>query len=188
MSAQSSPGAEAVGSAELVAALCLSTDLGMGYPFEHGLHSTLIATRLAKRLGVGSATASQTYYACLLSHAGCTADAHVTAEVFGDSLTTHLHPVIRGSGREVFSGLIRALPAPESPAPVRVSRSRGGCDRAQQRVMVRRNRDAATLAREPPGGDERNSSSPGLEPEAAKVAVRAFVPEEVEHAARPERA
>ena len=120
MSAQSSPGAEAVGSAELVAALCLSTDLGMGCPFEHGLHSTLIATRLAERLGVGSATASQTYYACLLSHAGCTADAHVTAEVFGDSLTTHLHPVIRGSGREVFSGLIRALPAPESPAPVRV--------------------------------------------------------------------
>ena len=119
MSAQSSPGAEQVGSAELVAALCLATDLGMGFPFEHGLHSTLIAIRLAERLGVGSATASQTYYACLLSHAGCTADAHVTAEVFGDSLTTHLHPVIRGSGREVFSGLIRALPAPESPAPVR---------------------------------------------------------------------
>jgi hypothetical protein len=165
VSAQSSPGAEQVGSAELVAALCLATDLGMGFPFEHGLHSTLIATRLAERLGVGSATASQTYYACLLSHAGCTADAHVTAEVFGDSLTTHLHPVIRGSGREVFSGLIpRTAGARQSRRPCALSRSRGGCDRAQQRLMVRRDRDAASLARELPGGDERDSSSPGLEP------------------------
>ena len=111
----------------MIAALCLATDLGMGFPFEHGLHSTLIATRLAERLGVDSATASQTYYACLLSHAGCTTDAHVTAELFGDSLTTQLHPVIRGSGREVLLGLIRALPQPDRPAPVRASRSRAGC-------------------------------------------------------------
>ena len=34
------------------AALCLATDLGMAFPFEHGLHSTLIAMRLADRLGV----------------------------------------------------------------------------------------------------------------------------------------
>ena len=119
MSAEASQRDEQVGGAELIAALCLATDLGMGFPFEHGLHSTLIATRLAERLGVDSATASQTYYACLLSHAGCTADAHVTPEVFGDSLTTHLHPVIRGSGREVFSGLVRALPEPDSSAPAR---------------------------------------------------------------------
>src|ERR671924_1043845 len=71
------------------------------------------------RLGVGPATASQAYYACLLSHAGCTTDAHVTAEVFGDSLTTHLNPVLYGSQREVLTGIIRALPEPESPAPAR---------------------------------------------------------------------
>lgn len=119
MSAGASQGGEQVGSAELVAALCLATDLGMGFPFEHGLHSTLIATRLADRLGVDAATASQTYYACLLSHAGCTTDAHVTPEVFGDSLTTHLHPVMYGSGREVLSGLLRSLPQPDRAAPVR---------------------------------------------------------------------
>lgn len=119
MSAEASQRGEQVGGAELIAALCLATDLGMGFPFEHGLHSTLIASRLAERLGVDSATESQTYYACLLSHAGCTTDAHVTAEIFGDSLTTHLHPVIHGSGREVFSGLIRSLPRPDRPAPVR---------------------------------------------------------------------
>ena len=78
--------------------MCLATDLGMGFPFEHGLHSTLVAMRLADRLGVDRATGSQTYYACLLSHSGCTTDAHVTAEVFGDSLTTHLNPVVYRTG------------------------------------------------------------------------------------------
>ncbi|MET0510496.1 MAG: HD domain-containing phosphohydrolase [Thermoleophilaceae bacterium] len=119
MSAEASQGSEQVGSAELVATLCLATDLGMGFPFEHGLRSTLIASRLAERLGVDAATASHTYYACLLSHAGCTADAHVTPEVFGDSLTTHLHPVMYGSGREVALGLLRALPEPDRSVPVR---------------------------------------------------------------------
>jgi HD-GYP domain-containing protein (c-di-GMP phosphodiesterase class II) len=114
-----SQGGEQVRSAELVAALCLATDLGMGFPFEHGLHTTLIAMRLADRLGVDRETLSQTYYACLLAHSGCTTDAHVTPEVFGDSLTTHLHPVIYGSGREVAMGLMRALPDPDSAGPMR---------------------------------------------------------------------
>ena len=114
MSTNPSQGGEEVGSAELVAALCLATELGMGFPFEHGLHSTLIAARLADRLGVDTSTASQAYYACLLSHAGCTADAHVTAEVYGDSLTTHLHPVLYGSARDVLSGLLSSLPQPSA--------------------------------------------------------------------------
>ena len=119
MAPEPSQCAEQVRAAEVIGALCLATDLGMGFPFEHGLQSTLAATRLADRLGVDPATASQAYYACLLSHAGCTTDAHVTAELFGDSLTTHLNPVLYGSQREVLTGLIRALPEPESLAPVR---------------------------------------------------------------------
>ena len=119
MADEPSQGAEQVRAAEVIGALCLATDLGMGFPFEHGLQTTLVASRLADRLGVDPATASQAYYACLLSHAGCTTDAHVTAELFGASLTTHLNPVLYGSQREVLTGLIRALPEPESPAPVR---------------------------------------------------------------------
>lgn len=91
----------------------------MGFPFEHGLHTTLIAMRLADRLGVDRDSAWHTYYACLLSHAGCTTDAHVAVEVFGDSLLTHFNPVMFGSGREAFSGLLRALPQPDRAAPVR---------------------------------------------------------------------
>ena len=119
MLAGASQGGERVRGAELVAALCLATDLGMGFPFEHGLRSTLIAMRLADSLGVDRETRCQTYYACLLSHSGCTTDAHVTPEVYGDSLTTHFHPVMYGSGREVLTGLIRALPDPESAGPGR---------------------------------------------------------------------
>jgi HD-GYP domain-containing protein (c-di-GMP phosphodiesterase class II) len=110
---------ERVRAAEVIGALCLATDLGMGFPFEHGLRTTLVASRLAERLGVDRATASETFYACLLSHSGCTADAHVTAEVFGDSLTTHLNPVMYGSRREILAGIVRALPEPERAAPVR---------------------------------------------------------------------
>ena len=68
----------------MIAALSLATDLSIGFDFEHGLRSTLVAARLAERLGVDRDTASHTYYACLLQQVGCTADAHVRAEVVGD--------------------------------------------------------------------------------------------------------
>jgi hypothetical protein len=69
---EASPGRDRVRTAEVAATLCLATDLGMGFPFEQGLHSTLVAMRLADRLGVDDETASQTYYACLLMYSGCT--------------------------------------------------------------------------------------------------------------------
>jgi hypothetical protein len=90
------PRDERVRAAEVIGALCLATDLGMGFPFEHGLQSTFIAMRLADRFGVDPATASQTYYACLLSHSGCTTDAHLTPQVYGGSLTTHFTPSCMG--------------------------------------------------------------------------------------------
>jgi HD-GYP domain-containing protein (c-di-GMP phosphodiesterase class II) len=105
--------------AEATAALCLGTDLGMGFPFEHGLHSTLIATRLADRLGVDRTTASQTYYACMLMYSGCTTDAEVAAETYGGSRTEHFVPMTFGSKREMLAGILRALPTPESSAPAR---------------------------------------------------------------------
>jgi HD-GYP domain-containing protein (c-di-GMP phosphodiesterase class II) len=108
-------GNERVRTAELIAALCLATDLGMAFPFEHGLRTTLIAMRLADKLGVDRSAAAETYYACLLSHAGCTTEAHVAAEVFGGSLTTTFNPVMYGSKREVVLGLLRTLPDPGSP-------------------------------------------------------------------------
>jgi HD domain len=116
-------GHERVRTAELIAALCLATDLGMAFPFEHGLHTTLIAMRLADKLGIDRPSACETYYACQLSHAGCTTEAHVAAEVFGGSLTTNLNPVMYGSTLEVVRGVLRALPDPGSAAFVRAAQT-----------------------------------------------------------------
>lgn len=91
---------------------CLATDLGMGFPFEHGLHTTLTAMRLADHLGAGRQVASQTYYACLLTYAGCTTDASESARIFGQSLTTNVTPVEHGSPTERLAGVMRALPPP----------------------------------------------------------------------------
>ncbi|MFC8796700.1 HD domain-containing phosphohydrolase [Promicromonospora sp. NPDC057138] len=107
--------------AEVIGTLCLATDLGMGFPFEHGALTTVIAMRLAACLGVDRETAVQVYYASLLSHAGCTADVHVAAEVFGGSLTEHLNPLMYGSGRDILTGLVRALPDPDASGLARTA-------------------------------------------------------------------
>jgi HD-GYP domain-containing protein (c-di-GMP phosphodiesterase class II) len=112
-------GEERVRAAEVIAALSLATDLGIGVPLEHGLQSTLIAMRLAERLGVDSETASQTYYGCLLFYVGCTANADIAAQIFGDhnALTTYGAPVRFGTRAEMIAGLMRAV-APPSGTPL----------------------------------------------------------------------
>ena len=119
MTSEASAGPERVRTAEVVAALCLATDLAMGLPFEHGLHATRITVRLCEQLGIGAETASEAYYACLLSYCGCTADAEINAEIFGGDLISTFGPVFFGSQREILAGVVRALPDPESPAPAR---------------------------------------------------------------------
>jgi HD-GYP domain-containing protein (c-di-GMP phosphodiesterase class II) len=127
-----SEGEERVKAAEVIGALSLATDLGIGVPLEHGLQSTLIAMRLGERLGVDPDTASQTYYACLLFYVGCTADAEVAAETFGDddALTTYGLPARFGSRPEMMAGILRALATSGSPPPVRVMQIVRGAPRA----------------------------------------------------------
>jgi hypothetical protein len=111
-----------VGAAEVIAALSLATDLGMGLPLEHGLHSTVIAMRLCARLGVDAETASQVYYACLLFYVGCTADAEVQADLFDDgALLAHFTPVMFGSRGQTMRGIMRALAAAPASPPLRVA-------------------------------------------------------------------
>ena len=73
---------ESVRTAELVGSLSLATDLAMDLPLEHGLESAVIATRLARSLGVDDEVASQAFYGSLLYYVGCTADAEISAELF----------------------------------------------------------------------------------------------------------
>jgi HD-GYP domain-containing protein (c-di-GMP phosphodiesterase class II) len=110
-----------VGAAEVIAALSLATDLGMGLPLEHGLHSTVFAMRLCRRLGVDVETASQVYYGCLLFYVGCTADSEVQTDLFAQgALLAHFTPVMFGSRVQTIGGIMRALATSPGAPPVRV--------------------------------------------------------------------
>jgi HD-GYP domain-containing protein (c-di-GMP phosphodiesterase class II) len=72
--------------AEVLAALSVAIDLGLGQPAEHMLRSALIATRLADRLGLSRAQRDCVYYTALVMWIGCHADSHEYARWFGDDI------------------------------------------------------------------------------------------------------
>lgn len=123
-----------VRAAEVIASMCLATDLGMGFPFEHGFHATLTTMRLCEVLDVDDDTASRTYYACLLMYAGCTVDGVERSQIFGGSMTEHHTPRQFGSSLESLKGVARALPSPEASLPRRALQTATGLPRAARFV------------------------------------------------------
>jgi HD-GYP domain-containing protein (c-di-GMP phosphodiesterase class II) len=102
--------------ADLLASVSLLSDLGFALPPEESMRSCLIATTLARRMGLGEDVVADAFYTSLLQHAGCTGFAHETAIVYGDELVmnaaaartdttdlgdvvnTYLRAVTRGKG------------------------------------------------------------------------------------------
>ena len=72
--------------AELVAALSLATDLGLGQPQEHIIRQTLIAMRMAELEGLSDDERAAIFYVSLLAWVGCVADAHEMGKWFGDDM------------------------------------------------------------------------------------------------------
>lgn len=70
----------------MLAALSLAIDLGLGQPMEHMLRSSLIASRLAERVGVPEADRAAVYYGTLVGWIGCHADSHELAALVGDDI------------------------------------------------------------------------------------------------------
>ena len=106
-------GSDEIRTAEVIGCLCLATDLSIGLPFEHGLQSTLVALRVADRLGVDVDVASETFYGCLLFYAGCTTDADIAAAMFPEgALLQHFNPVMFASPVQTLRGILRALADP----------------------------------------------------------------------------
>ena len=75
-----------VSRAELLAGLTLALDLGLGQPMEHVLRTTLLASRLADRLGLGDDQRRTVYYAAQLVWVGCIADSHELSAILGDDV------------------------------------------------------------------------------------------------------
>ena len=73
--------------AELIAAMSLGTDLGLGQPMEHILRECLIALDLGERMGLDESERAVVYYVALLAWVGCHADSYEQARWFGDDIT-----------------------------------------------------------------------------------------------------
>ena len=72
--------------AELIGALSLATDLGLGQPQEHVLRQTMIARRLAAAAGCSEDDQDTVFYVSLLAWVGCISDSHELSKWFGDDI------------------------------------------------------------------------------------------------------
>jgi response regulator RpfG family c-di-GMP phosphodiesterase len=72
--------------AELMAALSIATDLGMGQPMEYAMTSCIVAVRLGEAAGLAESELRDVYYEALLRYIGCNADTYWMSSLFGDEL------------------------------------------------------------------------------------------------------
>lgn len=131
--------------ADLLCGLSQVSDLAMANPPEEALRSTLVASGLARHLGVPDTQAGEVFYTALLQHVGCTAFAHETAALLGgddrvvnqagvrtdpadfkDGLTTFLPELTRGTG--VFRRLRLVTAAMVRGAQVSAGSYRANCE------------------------------------------------------------
>jgi response regulator RpfG family c-di-GMP phosphodiesterase/DNA-binding CsgD family transcriptional regulator len=72
--------------ADLLAALSVATDLGMGHEPEKAIRSCLLATELARAADLPEPQVRDVYYASMLTHLGCTAPSHELTYTVGDDV------------------------------------------------------------------------------------------------------
>lgn len=71
---------------EILAALSLAIDLGLGQPMEHMLRATLLGLRMASLINIDQAGRDRIYYTNQLAWIGCHADSFELAALFGDDI------------------------------------------------------------------------------------------------------
>jgi hypothetical protein len=71
---------------EVIAALSLGLDLGLGQPMDHMLRAAVIADRLGGRLGLDAHRRAVVYYTSLVSWIGCQADSPELTALFHDEI------------------------------------------------------------------------------------------------------
>ena len=102
---------------ELIAALTLGIDLGLGQPTEHVLRSCLVAARLGEEIGAPDGEREAAYYLALLAWVGCTSDASELAEFFGDDLAFRRETYeVDLAGLPLFGFMLKRVGAGRSPS------------------------------------------------------------------------
>ena len=97
--------------AELMAALSLATDLGMGQPMEFALSSCILGVRLAEKCGYSDEALREVYYQALLRYIGCNAETDWLASIVGDeqALRTDFARIDNGDVSAVLSTFVGAI-------------------------------------------------------------------------------
>ena len=97
--------------AELMAALSLATDLGMGQPMEFALSSCILAVRLAEKCGYSEEALREVYYQALLRYIGCNAETDWLASIVGDEqwLRANFARIDNGNVSAVLSRFVGAI-------------------------------------------------------------------------------
>jgi HD-GYP domain-containing protein (c-di-GMP phosphodiesterase class II) len=97
--------------AELVGAMSIATDVGLGAPLETGLSVCLLAMRLGEAMGMADQDMARTYALALLRHVGCTADSDQMAAMGGDEFAMNMAiaPIDHADPRQVMPRMLRHL-------------------------------------------------------------------------------
>lgn len=114
---------------DLLAALSVATDLGMGQPPEKAVRSCLLATGLGRALGRPDEDVRDVYFASLLRHIGCTATSALEARLFGgDELASRraTEPADFGNRREMLALTLGTGGGSGSRRPLLVARAVAG--------------------------------------------------------------
>ncbi len=109
--------------AEVLGAMSLAMDLGLGQPTEHVLRTSLVATALADRLGLDAEQRGLTYYAGLISWIGCVADSPELASWFGDDIAYRYDSHLVDSQSPRMLGLMATHVGRGRPAMERAKRA-----------------------------------------------------------------
>lgn len=110
---------------EVLAALSLAIDLGLGQPMEHMLRSAVIGSRLADRLGCDTTTQTRVFYTTLLAWIGCHADSHELVAQFGDDIAfRQSYYAVDARGLPFLASLLRQTGSDLDPVPRALARAR----------------------------------------------------------------
>jgi HD-GYP domain-containing protein (c-di-GMP phosphodiesterase class II)/DNA-binding CsgD family transcriptional regulator len=97
--------------AEVMAALSLATDLGMGQPLEYALQVCILSVRLGEALALNDDELQEAYYLALLRHIGCNAETYTMAALFGDELAlrSDVASIDSANTPQLLQALIRTI-------------------------------------------------------------------------------
>jgi putative nucleotidyltransferase with HDIG domain len=108
--------------AEVISALSLATDLGLGQPLAHALRTCVFALRLGRALSLSDRGLADIYYTTLLRFIGCTSESHeLLAFTAGDDVGFRHVMVAVGNDTpaEIAAHLTRFMTAAEVHSDVR---------------------------------------------------------------------